>query len=94
MSCKQKSMDSDFLDEIVYILEENIRYDLSSQLCTLLHEFGIELDGLYEPPSASQAKLTNIQDKLLDQQMEKDEGIVDEVISPVGKTKDGFWYLK
>ena len=91
MSCKQKSMDSDFLDEIVYILEENIRYDLSSQLCTLLHEFGIELDGLYEP---ADTKLINIQDKLLDQQMEKDEGIVDEVISPVGKTKDGFFYLK
>ena len=91
MSCKQKSMDSDFLDEIVYILEEHIRYDLSSQLCTLLNEFGIEIDGLYEPPDA---KLTNIQDKLLDQQMEKDEGVVDEVISPVGKTKDGFFYLK
>ena len=91
MSCKQKSMDSDFLDEIVYILEENIRYDLSSQLCTLLNEFGIEIDGLYEPPDT---KLTNIQDKLLDQQMEKDDGIVDEVISPVGKTKDGFFYLK
>ena len=91
MSCKQKKINPDFLDEIVYILEENIRYDLSSQLCTLLHEFGIEIDGLYEPV---EAKLTNIQDKLLDQQMEKDDGIVDEVISPVGKTKDGFWYLK
>lgn len=91
MSCKQKSMNSDFLDEIVYILEENIRYDLSSQLCTLLNEFGIEIDGLYEPPDT---KLINIQDKLLDQQMEKDEGVVDEVISPVGKTNDGFYYLK
>ena len=91
MSCKQKKINPDFLDEIVYILEENIRYDLSSQLCTLLHEFGIELDGLYEPPDV---KLTNIQDKLLDQQMEKDDGIVDEVISPVGKTKDGFYFLK
>jgi len=91
MSCKQKKINPDFLDEIVYILEENIRYDLSSQLCTLLHEFGIELDGLYEPPDV---KLTTIQDKLLDQQMEKDDGVVDEDISPVGITKDGFYFLK
>ena len=80
---------SDFLDEIVYILESQIRYDLSSKLVRLLSEFGIVIDSSYTPKDP---QLTNIQDKILDTQMDRDS--IPETILPVGITKDGFHYLK
>lgn len=80
---------SDFLDEIVYILESQIRYDLSSKLVRLLSEFGIVIDSSYTPKDH---QLTNIQDKILDNQMDRDS--IPETIPPVGITKDGFHYLK
>tara|TARA_R110000823_G_scaffold15420_3_gene50135 strand:+ start:472 stop:714 length:243 start_codon:yes stop_codon:yes gene_type:complete len=79
----------DWINEIIYILEKDIRYDLSSQLAIFAEKHGLSLDPLWMPTDLDQRM---IQDRFLDKQMDKES--IPEETPTVGQTKDGFFYLK
>ena len=79
----------EWLNEIIYILEKDIRYDLSSQLAIFAQKHGLSLDPLWQPQDIEQRM---IQDRFLDKQMDKES--IPEETPTVGQTKDGFFYLK
>ncbi len=79
----------DWINEIIYILEKDIRYDLSSQLAIFAEKHGLSLDPLWMPTALDQRM---IQDRFLDKQMDKES--IPEETPTVGQTKDGFFYLK
>tara|TARA_R110000782_G_scaffold60504_2_gene125007 strand:- start:342 stop:611 length:270 start_codon:yes stop_codon:yes gene_type:complete len=85
------SEDHGFLDEIVYILESQIRYDLSSKLCRFAQRMDIEVDSTWKPPTLHTGSKILVEDKTLDATMVQE---VEPEDIFVGVTTDGFFYLK
>tara|TARA_R110002074_G_scaffold20462_1_gene64901 strand:- start:447 stop:686 length:240 start_codon:yes stop_codon:yes gene_type:complete len=78
----------DWASEIINILEKEIRYDLSSKLDVFFTQHGIKVDPDWKPTDIQ----TEIEDRRLDKEMEKDTVL--EEIGSVAQTKDGFWFLR
>lgn len=78
----------DWASEIINILEKEIRYDLSSKLDVFFTQHGIKVDPDWQPLGIR----TEIEDRRLDKEMEKDTVL--EEIGSVAQTKDGFWFLR
>ena len=76
----------DWASEIMSILEKHIV--LSAKLDAFFTQHGVVLDYDWKPDDTTK---TEIQDRILDKEMEKDS--VPEEIGSVAQTKDGFWFL-
>ena len=72
--------------EIMSILEKHIV--LSAKLDAFFAQHGVHVDPDWKPSSIK----TEIEDRALDKQMERDS--VREEIGSVCQTKDGFWFLQ
>tara|TARA_R110000824_G_scaffold337663_1_gene524235 strand:+ start:102 stop:317 length:216 start_codon:yes stop_codon:yes gene_type:complete len=68
------------------ILEKHIV--LSAKLDAFFTQHGVVVDSDWKPDDTTK---TEIQDRILDKEMEKDSVL--EEIGSVAQTKDGFWFL-
>tara|TARA_R110000764_G_scaffold79156_1_gene157659 strand:- start:912 stop:1148 length:237 start_codon:yes stop_codon:yes gene_type:complete len=76
----------DWASEIMCILEKHIV--LSAKLDAFFAQHGVDVDYDWKPADTTK---TEIQDRILDKEMEKDSVL--EEIGSVAQTKDGFWFL-
>tara|TARA_R110000764_G_scaffold117444_1_gene204586 strand:- start:783 stop:1019 length:237 start_codon:yes stop_codon:yes gene_type:complete len=76
----------DWASEIMCILEKHIV--LSAKLDAFFAQHGVVVDSEWKPADTTK---TEIQDRILDKEMEKDSVL--EEIGSVAQTKDGFWFL-